>query len=201
VPTDDHNAIFIGFLRIIGSITQTERHQLANSHSVPLLDIPTLHIAVTKAHLHAMTCRQSRALRSPQARRDFEHVLGSFYHCVMLYGYQTLLSPLSAKLVTNEAADKLFEHLRCIKDMEPFAQDMAWPIFIAGTACCGKLEEQAIVEQKVEEIIRINGPLDRGRMIKFLREWWRRGERESCYESWIEVARKQARNGESFLVF
>jgi len=73
MPLDDSNAIFMGFLRVIRSITQTERQQLAHANlSIPL-DIPTLHIKLADAHSHALTCRQSLTLRSLQAKHDFDH--------------------------------------------------------------------------------------------------------------------------------
>lgn len=202
VPEDDSNAIFMGFLRIIRHITQTERQQLTHSHLGRPIDLPTLRIELAKAYSHAFTCRQSHALRSPQARRDFEHVIGVFYYSVLLYGYQTLLEPLSAKTVASEACERLFEHLNSIKYIESFAQEMAWPVFVAGTECCGKPEKQAIVEQRMGEIVRINGPLDRGNMMDFLRWWWGRDEEKRRGETWIKLAKERAsEEGKSFLVF
>ncbi len=92
-------------------------------------------------------------------------------------------------------------HLRCIKDIEPFAQELAWPVFVAGMECCGRLDEQAVVEDRMEEIMRINGPLDRRRMMEFLRGWWRIEEEERSRRSWIDLAREKARDGDSFLLF
>jgi hypothetical protein len=58
-PPDDNNAIFIGYLRVIRSITQTELQQLTHPHQGQPLDITILHSKLAEAHSHALSCCQT----------------------------------------------------------------------------------------------------------------------------------------------
>lgn len=87
--------------------------------------------------------------------------------------------------------------------MEPFAQEMACPVFLAGTECPGpgRANDQELGERRMEEIMRINGPLNRVKMMEFLRRWWSMRVEGKVVGSWVELAKEEASGWETFLVF
>ena len=60
-----------------------------------------------------------------------------------------------------DSKKRLLTRLRDLKDVEPFAQDLPWPLFIAGTECTGMIERTGILEAILEnKRARIHGHLD-----------------------------------------
>jgi hypothetical protein len=53
----------------------------------------------------------------------------------------------------------------------------------------------------MEEIMRINSPLNRVQMMEFLRRWWSTRVEGRVVGNWIELAREEASGWETFLVF
>lgn len=202
VPPDDNEAIFMGFLRVIRSITQNNRCQLAHSSLNRPLDLHTLRAKLHAAQSHARSCRQSLAIRTLQAKRDFDHVINTFHYSTLLYGYQMLPRSHSTSSLIIEASEELFFSLRDIRDMHPFAQEMAWPVFILGTDCppSNVAGARQCVEDRMAEIMLINGPLQRREMMDFLKEWWKLCPDEREAITWIEFARGRANQGHTFLV-
>lgn len=201
-PPSDGKAIFMEFLRIIHSITRAQRQTSFRPSMTPNLDLEIIRSRLAKAMSEARKSSQAISILSTQARQDFESILEIFYYSTLVYAYQTFGSKIDPTLVTA-ASTKLFLYLRAVHDIQPFAQDIAWPVFLLGTASADptRVEERRCVEERMEEIMRINGPLDRLKMMKFLKDWWGMERDVENRINWFDFARKRAKQGEAFLVF
>jgi hypothetical protein len=79
------------------------------------------------------------------------------------------------------------------------AQDLTWPVFIAGTECYGDPECHRLVEARMEEIMRLSGVLQRPRLLDFLRCLWSL-QAQQVDLTWINLARSWAEKEKSILV-
>jgi hypothetical protein len=190
-------APFIGFLHVIQHVTVIERGSLDTA--APVVNVGTLELKLVKAREHAFNFAQSLAFRSRNTRKEFYHVVDIFFHAGLIYLYRSLLSERDADARITGSRNELFKHRRGL-NVEPFAQDLPWPLFIAGTECAGMTEDQECVESRMHEMVRLCGTLDRLKALGFLKEFWKM--REQGYTvTWIEAAREWAKRGESFLIW
>jgi hypothetical protein len=164
-------APFIGFLHVIQSVTKIERDGLGPHRS--LAKVEDLEGGLGKVRKHALNCSRSLTFRSNDIRHEFDDVVDIFYHSGLMYLYRCLLSQQDADIMITDSKKKLLTRLRDLKDVIPFAQDLPWPLFIAGTECAGIIEEQGCVEWRMLEMVRLCGTLDQLKALGFLKRFWK----------------------------
>lgn len=196
----DSNTIFIEYTRVIHCITEAVRCRLADPSS-SAIDVNGLCAALERAKQRTLVISRGLTFCSPYARRQFDHLVGIFHQSGLIYCYRIPVTHGSSAVIDSnvrEARNLLFEHLHSLNDVMLFAQDLVWPLFIAGTESCGCPADQAWIKKKMEEVMQASGYLDRQRVLTFLTAFWILGQEKEV--RWIEVARDWARNGNSFLV-
>lgn len=198
----DGNSIFTEYFRILQSITETERIGRRKNYSTPYTS-PEEFIALRRSLLQAryktLALGQELQFWSARLRQEFEHVVDLYHNMALIYGYRILFGDYKVNVEVTIFKKQIFWHLQALEGNTAFHQDLMWPIFIAGTESRGSPEEQLFIEAKMLEVIRLTGPLDRRRALKFLKEYWELAH--DLEGGWIEFARKWATVGKTFLVF
>ncbi len=138
-------------------------------------------------------------VHSNGAREAFQHVVEVYHHAGLLYGCQVLPPDQHSRDIGESSRRDLFQHLRAIKVTELIAQDLTWPVFIAGTECQGSLQNQRLVQDRMEQIINLSGALERPKLLCFLEHLWSL-QGQSASTSWIDLARTSAGRGEPILI-
>lgn len=197
------DAVFTDMIRIIHQITQAERIkaraqllQLPQPELIPCTDI---HTQLELARRSASCLGQAIQFWSDVDRRAFEHLAWMYFHASLIYSYQALADPAICQTPIKESCDAILMHLHSLSGTgtEIVAQDLVWPLFIAGTECRGSRASQNFIEHQLTNVMRVSRTLDRDRVLSFLKDWWTLAEGECL--SWIELARKRAWASDFFL--
>ncbi|KAL3425540.1 hypothetical protein PVAG01_02331 [Phlyctema vagabunda] len=194
----DNNSVFIEFHMVYQQVTNIERRRPLGSKGSPE-DLVELHERLGRAKQRTLEFGQSLEFWSPHTRLDFAHVVDLYHHVGLIYSYQVIVGGSAPHTIAWQYRDTIFEHIRVLGKNNSFIQDLVWPLFIAGTESRGCPEEQAFVEFKFLEIIKMTGPLDRWQVISFLKAFWALEMDTSL--NWIDFAREQARMGHTFMVY
>lgn len=110
---------------------------------------------------------------------------------------------LSTETETHIIASKLelFHALGSAETNKPtFAQDLVWPLFVAGTKATQK-DEQEMVVAKLQQAMSETGFSSCQHALEFLNALWERRDREVSELDWIAFAREWTSQGKMFLVF
>jgi len=195
------NAIFMDYLEIIQAVTKAERALAESDFSGlrPFTDLDMLHVRLDRARERTLGLSHTLTVHSRQARQGCVHLVEMFHYATLIYGYQVLGRDEKCKDVIADARGRLFDHLRDFSIAELVVHDLAWPLFIAGTECCGRCEDQAFVERIMHKVIQLSGPLDRRRMLQFLKSLWDIQIYNTDVD-WIKLARIWAQRGENILI-
>lgn len=190
------DAVFTDLIRIIHQITQAERIktraeilQLPPPDLIPCVDI---HIQLELARRSAVCLGQSIQFWSDSDRCAFEHLVWMYFHASLIYSYQALADPRTCQTLIRQSRDAILINLHSLSETgnEMFAQNLVWPLFIAGTEFQGNRASQKLIERHLTNVMRISRTLDRDRVLSFLKNWWKLPDGECI--SWIELARKRA---------
>lgn len=104
--------------------------------------------------------------------RDFVRLV-DIYHCAgLLYAFQCLKYACKGSPYWVTISTKLFDQLSGLEDLNALVQNLAWPTFIAGTACHGDKERQNIILSTftaIHEVTKFDYYLD---AVDFLRDFW-----------------------------
>ncbi|KAJ5115420.1 hypothetical protein NUU61_001179 [Penicillium alfredii] len=185
------DAVFMDFVRIVHQITQTERLR-ANCQQPPEMTIDDIHVQLKLAEGNALELIQGIQFWSEIDRRDCEQLVSMYRHAGLVYSYQALASRPTVEPLIQDSRNQILEHLQCLSGTgyEMFAQDLVWPLFVAGTECQDSRLRQKTIERELTIVMRISRILDRDRMLSFLKTWWMLSDPQCS--SWIDLARKQS---------
>ena len=199
---DDHT-LFSGFMTVIQLITRTERKiafGLLDMDFPP--DLPDIEQRLEDARVstHQLASNYDR-LVPEDVRQDFDRVVDIYHYAGIIYAYQALANPAIAKITIAPHLDTLLYTLHRLPASGLFAQDLAWPLFIASTECRDRIQERAWLQRKMEDSADATGFASCHQAWQFLRKWWAKAEDARLYASWIGFARARAGRGHNFLVF
>ncbi|KAK4942794.1 hypothetical protein LTR10_017554 [Elasticomyces elasticus] len=192
---------FIQYLGIISTLADIERSSQSGRceevHS--RLTMSTLVTMFEEARGRSKNYANTITFRSPGAREAFEYVVDLHHHAGVLYGSHILPDDADSPVLADSSRVALFQYLRKVTGPEIIAQDLTWPVFIAGIECRGQLEHQGLVYQKMQDIMRMSGELERPRLVSFLADFWFSQE-EGSKDNWIKLARAYASHGKPIII-
>jgi hypothetical protein len=216
---------FAEFLKLLHMITRLERQAFQDPESVYSSGISPDGFQQLFEHARARTLMLSTTLKfSPQeGRLQFNRIVNSFYHAGLIYSYRALFSSSNSPTSTSSqlssvksqittSITELFQILKHMEMDEPvFAQDLVWPLFIAGTEAL-EADEKDMVVQKLEQAMRGTGFSNCEQALEFLRAFWTerakaigkmvlRDSKAALCHNWIYFAREWEKNGHVFWVF
>lgn len=186
---------FAEFLKLLHMVTRLERQAFQDPNSVHSSGISLDGFQQLFEHARSRTLKLSTTLKfSPaEGRLQFNRIVNSFYHAGLIYSYRALFSsptstpsqPASVKSQIATSIAELFHILRPMEMDKPvFAQDLVWPLFIAGTEAL-HTDEQDMVVRKLELAMRGTGFSNCEHALEFLRALWagkRKSDRQQGFE-------------------
>jgi len=224
-PTREPGGPFAEFLKLLHMVTRLERQAFQDSESVYSSGISPDGFQQLFEHARARTMMLSTTLKfsPPEGRLQFNRIVNSFYHAGLIYSYRALfgsrnpLTSISSQLssVESQITTSIAELFRILTPMEMdkpvFAQDLVWPLFIAGTEAM-KADEKDMVVQKLEQAMRGTGFSNCEQALEFLRAFWTeraraigkmalRDSAAAISQNWIYFAREWEKKGHVFWVF
>lgn len=208
------SSIFIEFLKLIQMVTSLERQ--ASTQPEILADSGVSPSGLRKLFEQA----RSRTLETGKTFKvtgshEYLHLsrtVNCFYHAGLIYSYRALWK--DERLDWNFSTEKetqimtskleLFRALGFAETNKPtFAQDLVWPLFIAGTEATQK-DEQEMVIAKLQQAMSETGFSNCQHALEFLNALWQRrtcGEVQENDLDWIAFGREWTGQGKTFLVF
>ncbi|KAJ6180592.1 hypothetical protein N7519_011053 [Penicillium mononematosum] len=193
-PASAENAVFTDFIRVIDQITRLERLRFCSgtieqtSLYGPMQDIQS---QIECARNSMMRLSESIDFSSEADQRGFELVIWMYYHATLIYSHQALSEVATACDDVRKSRDEILRYVQFLSETRDgmFAQDLVWPLFMAGTELRGHSIGQKIIQECFGNVMRISRTLDRARVLSFVETWW---NEPGTYTSWIDMARKQS---------
>ncbi|EXJ92601.1 hypothetical protein A1O3_01153 [Capronia epimyces CBS 606.96] len=196
----EHEAPFFRYAGIIRRMAEMERQTAANAALVSdMISITSLEIELDTARQRTRKCGESLTFPSARARIAFDCVVELFHHAGLLYASHVLSQDDLSTSVADRSRSLLFMPLQSIEVTDIIAQDLTWPIFIAGTECHGCCERQNLVRERMIQVMQLSGVLERPRLLEFLQTFWQL-QSQDPQASWISLARVWAECGEPILI-
>jgi hypothetical protein len=196
----EHEAPFFHYVGVIRNLSEIERRRSkGEARSIDLLSLASLETTLEESRQRTRHCGGSLTFSSAKARVAFECVVELFHHAGLLYACQVHTEDRFSRRTADTSRKLLFVHLKNVQVTDIIAQDLTWPLFIAGTECHGCSERQNLVQERMRQIMELSGILERPRLLDFLKDLWDLQCRDS-QASWINLARLWAERGEPILI-
>ncbi|KAJ5158676.1 uncharacterized protein N7500_008327 [Penicillium coprophilum] len=195
-PGGGKNAVFTDFIQIIDQITRLERLRFCSgtveraSSCGPMQDIQS---QIDSARNSMMRLSRSIHFSSEADQHGFELVVWMYYHATLIYSHQALAKDGPAGDHVRKSRDEILHYVQFLSETRDgmFAQDLVWPLFMAGTELRGYPTGQRIIQECFGNVMRISRTLDRARVLSFVETWW---NDPGTHISWIDMARKQSQH-------
>ncbi|KAJ5516891.1 hypothetical protein N7527_008451 [Penicillium freii] len=197
-PASAENAVFTDFIRVIDQITRLERLKFCSgsikqtSSYGPIQDIQS---QIESARNSMMRLSKSIHFSSEQDQHGFELVVWMYYHATLIYNHRALSDDATAGDDVRKSRDEILRYVQFLSETRDgmFAQDLVWPLFMAGTELRGHPTGQRAIQTCFGNVMRISRTLDRARVLSFVETWW---NDPGTHTSWIDMARKQSRSSQ-----
>lgn len=166
------------------------------------IDVAELESQATKIRQAILSMQVHGDLNLPNEKlADVVHVVDAWFYAILIFGYRVIGSSYGDDKVIESDCDCLFEALSSLSSPLSFSQNQPWPLFIAGTECVGDKDRQMWVESRFHSLINSVCPLDRPRMLQFLKEWWLNDSPESRRaDCWIKF-RQECKSNLEFIIW
>jgi hypothetical protein len=212
------SSIFVEFLKLLEMVTSLERQTTTNPSLLISSGVTPLGLRKLFEHARSRTPALGETFQVA-GRSEYVHIsrtVNCFYHAGLIYSYRALIKDSSssqdlypaslnerdAQIATSKA--ELFRILDFDEPSKPtFAQDLVWPLFIAGTEASRKDDQQMVVS-KLQQAMSGTGFSNCQHALEFLEALWERRNSQSTSATqfdWISFAREWTRRGRTFLVF
>ncbi|KAG8167801.1 hypothetical protein KVR01_003490 [Diaporthe batatas] len=192
--------LFSKYLKLLHQITlESIEHTHEGPHPTgpfeSRLTLSTIHSEFEQARGTTLIAAGRLGLDGSMMARDFVRLVEIYHNAGLLYALQCLkcADEESAHWVT--ACTRLFDQLSRFEDVHAFVQNLAWPTFIAGTACFGNEERQTIITSMftvIHEVTRFDYYLD---VLDFLRNFW-----AGTNNDWRSLAQTREASGKRLFV-
>jgi hypothetical protein len=219
IMTEDSGTVFMEFLKLIRRVTILERQAAARKQPHLITDIPPaeLRSLFEQARKSTLLLSEDYPFATPSEHEQFVSVVESFHQAGLLYSYRCLQYP-GEEIEISKTKLALFQTLDLLpSDHSLFAQDVMWPLFIAGTEARSEDRTRHLVEHKLQQAMKRTGFANCEEALAFLRALWkaRDGDQSILNESkdrkahqmkgndlnWIHCAREWANRGNQFFVY
>jgi hypothetical protein len=207
------SSMFIEFLKLIEMVTSLERQAVTDPAMLVESGVSPSGLRKLFENARSRTLELGRAFQVSSSN-DYFHLsraVNCFYHAGLIYSHRALLKDdhdsihsdeRQQQLATSKA--ELFRALGFAETSKPtFAQDLVWPLFIAGTEATQR-DNQEMVVAKLQQAMSETGFSNCQHALEFLKALWDRwdsGDIREGESDWIAFARKWTGQGRTFLVF
>jgi hypothetical protein len=208
------SSIFIEFHKLLGMVTNLQHQAITNPETLTSSSVSPSGLRKLFENARSRTLELGRTFQVSGSHNyiHLSRTVNCFYHAGLIYSYRALLndyafSPGSSnerqtQITTSKY--ELFHALGFAETSKPtFAQDLVWPLFIAGTEATQK-DDQDMVVSKLQQAMSETGFSNCQHALEFLKALWRKrdwDEMEGDEVDWIAFARERTAQGKTFLVF
>lgn len=207
-------SIFIEFLKLLQLVTNLERQAVPNLEVLANAGVSSTGLRKLFEHARSQTLTIDKTFQVADSL-DYLHLsrtVNCFYHAGLIYSFRALLknelldhhSSIEKQTQISTSKFELFHALGIAETNKPtFAQDLVWPLFIAGTEATRK-DEQEMVIAKLQQAMSETGFSNCQHALEFLNAFWQKRDFNEEQESnldWITFAREWTGQGKTFLVF
>ncbi|KAE9372745.1 hypothetical protein N431DRAFT_457438 [Stipitochalara longipes BDJ] len=206
--------IFIEFLKLLQMVTSLQRQAITSPGILANPGVSPSGLRKLFEHARSQTLAVDGTSQT-SASYDYLHLsrtVNCFYHAGLIHSYRALLRDelldldlfIEKQTQLTTSKFELFRALGFAETNKPtFAQDLVWPLFIAGTEAIRE-DEQEMVIAKLQQAISETGFSNCQHALEFLDAFWQQkncDERQGNKSDWIAFAREWAGQGKTFLVF
>lgn len=198
----DNRTIFMDYLQLLQRVTATERHraaELCQGIIADPIDILDLETRFEGSRTRTLRLSQHLPFVSTSLHEDFEHVVEIYHYAGLIYTYQSLVPFPENREHILCCLPSLFGSLVHIADSAFLAQDLVWPLFIAGTESHGNTLRQDWLRDKMATAMRNTGYSMCIRALEFLDRFW--GAKGGARMTWVEFARGNDGGNDAFMAF
>lgn len=219
ISTKENSSVFTRFLQLVRKVTVLERQ--AAIQGQPDLDAnmssSSLCAMFEDARSHTLELCANISFSTKAEHEQFLGVVDSFHHAGLLYSYRCLGYPDAEERVAQSRV-ALFQSLDLVQPDSPaFAQNVFWPLFIAGTEAENNDGTRAMVEARLKQAMKRTGFSNCEVALEFLKVLWSTRDKGETFPvssrtwtqqltqgsslNWIQLARHWASEGNQFLVY
>lgn len=176
------------------SVERAERPHPAESSEGPLTT-STVQTEFEQARGATLIAVGRLGLGESTMARDFVRLVEIYHNAGLLYAFQCLNYAGEESPEWMTASTKLLDDLSEFEDLNNFAQNLAWPTFIAGTTCHGNKERQRtilLMFTAIHQVTKFDCYLD---AVNFLRDFW-----AGSNVDWRSLVRAREISGKRMLV-
>jgi len=195
-------------------VTSLQRQAITNPEILADSGISPSGLRKLFEHARSQTLVVDETYRT-SASYDYIHLsrtVNCFYHAGLIYAYRALLKDeildldlfIEKQTQITTSKFELFHALGFAETNKPtFAQDLVWPLFIAGTEATRKGEQDMVIG-KLQQAMSETGFSNCQHALEFLNAFWQQrylDEGLKGNSDWMNFAREWTRQGKTFLVF
>jgi len=137
--------LFSKYLTLLHQITVQSTTQTGAESAEGHLTMSMVHSQFEQARGATLMAAGRLGLGGSTMARDFVRLVDIYHNAGLLYAFRCLKCAGEESPHWVTASTKLFGQLSEFEDLNGFVQNLAWPTFIAGTACHGNAERQGII--------------------------------------------------------
>lgn len=206
-----NGSIFVDFLKLLEMVTSLERQAVTDSSILSGVSLSGLRKLFEHARSRIHASKSYDYLHLSRTVNCFYHA-GLIYACRALLKEEQILDSISLYERDRQIATSTTELFRFLDFAEPskptFAQDLVWPLFIAGTEASHGTKQDMVVT-KLQQAMAGTGFSNNQHAIEFLKAMWtkRNSSKPDMIggigggSDWIRFAREWTAQGRTFLVF
>lgn len=153
------------------SVQQAEQLRTFESSKRPLT-LETVQSELEQARGATLIAAGRLGLEGSMMARDFVRLVEIYHNAGLLYAIRCLNCGCQESPHWETACTRLFDQLAGFEDVHAFVQNLAWPTFIAGTACHANEGRQMMILSMftaIHEVTRFDYYLD---AVDFLKSFW-----------------------------
>ena len=207
-------SIFIEFLKLLQMVTSLQRQAITSPEILANSGVSPSGLRKLFEHARSQTLTVDETYQTSPSY-DYLHLtrtVNCFYHAGLIYSYRALLRDelldldlfIEKQTQITTSKFELFRALGFAEINKPtFAQDLVWPLFIAGTEATQE-DEQEMVIAKLQHSMSETGFSNCQHALEFLNSFWQYrncDEGQGIKSDWIGFARDWTGQGKTFLVF
>lgn len=191
--------LFSKYLTLLHQITLQSMKQSGNLFSAKSAEEPfTMSVVQSKfeqARGATLLAAGHLGLGGSTMAHDFVRLVDIYHNAGLLYAFRCLQCAAEESPHWMTTTTKLFDQLSEFEDLDGFVQNLAWPTFIAGTACHGNTERQNIILSMftaINAVTKFDYYLD---AVDFLKGFW-----SGSNVDWRLLVRAREASGKRLLV-
>jgi hypothetical protein len=182
---------FTTLMQEINAVEKERHNTLQEQIQVPKMDMTIWHARAEQAYYKVLTDAGSLPIQQDLVQSDFEAILRVHYHTCLIYSYQAFTPCSDVQAIIEPFLNSLIYDIQSMLSgpTRRFSQDLFFPLFIAGTGCCGDLQRQSLIRRLFIEALYTTNFFFDHTALKFLHFFWAATNVDKAV-NWMQYARQ-----------